>query len=832
MNKVHSKMIRNIIYAALAFMVIFGIVLGKAEWTSASEEDSNYTNLIIFMRFADEDEFIDDVYQGTKVRKITDNSYNTAMYNVADYYRCVSDNKLRMKSVYLLDNGGSIKLSHQRGYYAEYSEDNPIGYRDTGEASSRMYDLRQEWSDAVNKTIAAGNQISNYDGTIQYSYDELDKNGDGTIDSITIIYKNTTQSNIHVSWASPLWNYQYYADYITIKTDKGSIKSGNYVQLTNSYTKPGSDDSNGYLYKDSNGNVIMSISVATHEMGHIMGLKDLYNSSQSSPIYYMSAMAKHFSPVAQFISLKEKEVLGWINAGDIKTISSAGEYSMRALGTSGDGVVGYKFDIPEKGKTAYLEYRNFGSNGNKYDSQDKRLYKINGNQVDRMAMKSGLVCYLVDSDTKFPNNMNCTSPKWNYEVLGGQYSTKTDAALAENDELWVTGDIGIYVTSIDENTLTFEIEGNFSNHTHSGGKATCIKKAICSICGSEYGQLDDTVHEHTAVRGAKASSCTEKGYTGDTYCTDCNKTLNKGSDIEKTSHNLQHVAAKEATVTKEGNIEYYYCTKCNNCYTDEAAKHQISKDKTIIPKKTPEVTEPSGSEEETSTKEETGGNDGETSSKYEESSSAIGYGKIEGVVDKNIFSVIMPKSMDSKLEFIIDPQKLIKETKAAHYSGKVFDDGTLFFKHTEKVDGKDYTNTSDSFTIVNRSTFDVDITLKVTFESDGIKLTSDKTFAGDKDASIYLAIKTGDSEKVITEDGITITIKLSKAPDNAFEYRYDKNSDKYSYNLKQESDLADIQFDKCEFSFTGAANTAGNWSNFVNVKPVIKTEWSIRRHVD
>lgn len=51
-----------------------------------------------------------------------------------------------------------------------------------------------------------------------------------------------------------------------------------------------------------------------------MGLKDLYNSKNASPVYFMSVMAKHISPVPQFMSLKEKEVLGWTDENDIKTI--------------------------------------------------------------------------------------------------------------------------------------------------------------------------------------------------------------------------------------------------------------------------------------------------------------------------------------------------------------------------------------------------------------------------------------------------------------------------------------------------------------------------------
>jgi len=45
-----------------------------------------------------------------------------------------------------------------------------------------MYELKVDWSNAVMAAIAAGNPISGYDGTTQYSYEDLDKNGDGIID--------------------------------------------------------------------------------------------------------------------------------------------------------------------------------------------------------------------------------------------------------------------------------------------------------------------------------------------------------------------------------------------------------------------------------------------------------------------------------------------------------------------------------------------------------------------------------------------------------------------------------------------------------------------------
>lgn len=81
------------------------------------------------------------------------------------------------------------------------------------------------------------------------------------------------------------------------------IKSNRYVQLTMGIQ---TDICIGVLEVKS----MVSISTAIHEMGHIMGLLDSYNSSNVSQMYFMSVMTKHMSLVPQFMSLKEKEVLG------------------------------------------------------------------------------------------------------------------------------------------------------------------------------------------------------------------------------------------------------------------------------------------------------------------------------------------------------------------------------------------------------------------------------------------------------------------------------------------------------------------------------------------
>lgn len=99
-----------------------------------------------------------------------------------------------------------------------------------------MYELRTDWSDAINKAIQEGNPITNYNSSQTYSYEDLDKNRDGKIDSITVIYKNTTQ-NIVINRSDPLWNYKDYADYVEINLGDGRmLQSQYYVQVINNYS--------------------------------------------------------------------------------------------------------------------------------------------------------------------------------------------------------------------------------------------------------------------------------------------------------------------------------------------------------------------------------------------------------------------------------------------------------------------------------------------------------------------------------------------------------------------------------------------------------------------
>lgn len=106
---------------------------------------------------------------------------------------------------------------------------------------------------------------------------------------------------------------------------------------------------------------------------------------------------------------------------------------------------------------------------------------------------------------------------------------------------------------------------------HQGGKATCIHQAVCTVCGTSYGDLDSSNHEHTEVRGKVAEGCTTEGYTGDTYCSDCKAKIRTGSVIAAKGHSYTSTVTKEATTNEEG-VRTYTCKNCGHSYTESIPK--------------------------------------------------------------------------------------------------------------------------------------------------------------------------------------------------------------------------------------------------------------------
>ena len=110
-------------------------------------------------------------------------------------------------------------------------------------------------------------------------------------------------------------------------------------------------------------------------------------------------------------------------------------------------------------------------------------------------------------------------------------------ALDHNWGAWTSNEDGTHTRTCKRDALHTE-----TNNCH-GGTATCTHKAVCTVCGGEYGELDPKNHT-----------------------------------------NLKHFPATAATKTTEGNIEYWYCEGCGKYFSDKDGTKEIKKADTVTAK--------------------------------------------------------------------------------------------------------------------------------------------------------------------------------------------------------------------------------------------------------
>ena len=102
----------------------------------------------------------------------------------------------------------------------------------------------------------------------------------------------------------------------------------------------------------------------------------------------------------------------------------------------------------------------------------------------------------------------------------------------------------------------------------TGGTATCTAKAVCEVCGGEYGEKDSNNHD-LVQHAAKAPTCTEIGWDAYDRCIRCGYTTRKELPAQ---HDLEQHAAKAPTCTEKGWDAYKTCSRCDyNTYAEVPA---------------------------------------------------------------------------------------------------------------------------------------------------------------------------------------------------------------------------------------------------------------------
>ncbi len=152
-------------------------------------------------------------------------------------------------------------------------------------------------------------------------------------------------------------------------------------------------------------------------------------------------------------------------------------------------------------------------------------------------------------------------------------------------------------TTVEKQTLT-------ATATHSGGTATCKDKAVCTVCGSAYGELIGHTFEETWTTDSKEHwhSCTVCGEKLDAAahslkwvvdqhptesaagkkhqtCETCNYQT-EATVIAKLYHNPVLVKGQAPTCTEAGTVDHFYCSSCGRYYacTDGKVGEKIAKE--------------------------------------------------------------------------------------------------------------------------------------------------------------------------------------------------------------------------------------------------------------
>ena len=120
----------------------------------------------------------------------------------------------------------------------------------------------------------------------------------------------------------------------------------------------------------------------------------------------------------------------------------------------------------------------------------------------------------------------------------------------------------------------------------TGGTADCSTKAVCEVCGEEYGEKDSNNHD-LEQHAAKAPTCTEKGWSAYETCSRCDHTTY--TELPALNHDLKQYAAKAPTCTEIGWNAYETCSRCD--YTTYAELPALNHDLEQHAAKAPTCTE-------------------------------------------------------------------------------------------------------------------------------------------------------------------------------------------------------------------------------------------------
>jgi len=299
-----------------------------------------FNNLVIYIRFAEEDEI-------QTPRQSYYNALNqTTGYSLKAYYQEVSYNQLTIESHHypMVDNpqinNASYMDSHPRNYFQPYNAStNPNGYNGANERRIREHQLLVDAIQWINQNFPIPSDLN------------IDADGDGYVDNICFMIKGESGE-----WADLLWAHRWalYSSEVFI--------NGKRVW--------------DYTFQPENQ---VGVRTLSHEMFHVLGAPDLYhyyNFTNIKPAGKWDIMNSGSGHMLTYMKWKYAQQF-WIS--EIPVISTPGVYTLFPSTMPTNNC--YKIPSPNSSDEYFVvEYRKFsGEFESMLPSQGLIVYRINPN---------------------------------------------------------------------------------------------------------------------------------------------------------------------------------------------------------------------------------------------------------------------------------------------------------------------------------------------------------------------------------------------------------------------------------------------------------------------
>lgn len=262
---------------------------------SKAPHTGSMINLVIYIRFSDDDEF-------TVPRSTFDNYFNKADGpSLRHYFQEVSYGQLDIESHHFPVSEMTVNLSYQatqpRGYYQPESATNISGYDPDIPTSNGTNPLGRTYREHALLVAAILNLTDQIPNDLN-----LDGDGDGRVDNVSFIIKGSQDG-----WNDLLWAHRW------------SLWS----QVVNIRGKRVYD----YTFQPQTQS---SVNILCHEMFHALGAPDLYHYSDNgfTPVGPWDLMHSGYVHMSAYMKWKYAGQQ-WVT--DIPTISDPGTYTLNPL---------------------------------------------------------------------------------------------------------------------------------------------------------------------------------------------------------------------------------------------------------------------------------------------------------------------------------------------------------------------------------------------------------------------------------------------------------------------------------------------------------------------